>query len=205
MHETARKGWLFLLTLVIWAASYRLVAELTLERSKNLSLATSLDTTLPLIPEMTLIYVSIYLMWLPLVFSSAINYDYFKHTVTATYLVLGLLYIFYFAMPSSYPRPPIFDCACWRHTPLNILYEVDLPNNTSPSSHAAGVAILLVATWGKFKLLSSILFKLWGSSIIVSTVAIKQHYLQDAIASALLGLTIGYAFLFAKNKTLNSA
>ena len=190
MNQTAKKSLLFAIALSVLASTYRLVGELTLERSKNLSLATPLDDAMPIIPELTVIYMTIYCMWLPLIFSQNISCAYFKKIIAATFVAFGILYIFYFLMPSSYPRPAMTDCNCWRHSPLRFLYDMDLPNNTFPSSHAAGVAILLLATFGKFKTAGLIFYQIWGLTIIFSTFAIKQHYILDAACGAGIGAIV---------------
>lgn len=189
MNDTIKKFWLFAVMIAGLAASYRLVGELTLARSGGLNLTTRLDEAMPFVPELTIVYMTIYFMWLPLVFAQGITYAHFKNAVWATFVVFGVLYACYFIMPSSYPRPVLGSCDCWRHSPLKFLYALDLPNNTFPSSHAAGVAVLLAATKGRFAGLGRFAYVVWGLLILVSTFAIKQHYILDT----LVGFAAGWA------------
>lgn len=194
MNATAKKFLLFIFMLATLASSYRLMGELTLTRSREIILITRLDEMIPFVPELTAVYMTIYFMWLPLVFARGITYGHFKNAVWATFAVFALLYVFYLIMPSSYPRPLLGSCDCWRHWPLKLLYAADLPNNTFPSSHAAGVAVLLAATKNKFSGAGRFLYVVWGALILVSTFAIKQHYVLDTAAGFAAGYAIWWIF-----------
>ena len=171
--------------------TYRLVGGLTLERSKGVSLETPLDKAMPFLPELTVVYMSIYFMWLPIVFSPDVSVEYFKDMAKATLWAFGIMYFYYLILPSSYPRPNLDECECWAHAPLRWLYAVDLPNNTFPSSHSAGVAILLAASEKKLSGLSKFLYFTWGMLIIISTFAIKQHYIADTVSGVAVGILRG--------------
>ena len=72
-----KKLCLFLSAAMLLGVVYRLVSEITLERSHFLTLLTPLDKIMPFIPETVIIYFSIYLFWLVPILSREISLKYF--------------------------------------------------------------------------------------------------------------------------------
>lgn len=197
MRHIGKKALLYVAMALLFWAGYRSIALATAERSLGTSFLTSFDEAIPLSAWFVFPYMSLYVFyWLPVIASKHVSLRDFATIAGASALAFAISFGVYATVPSSYPRPAVDPGLSFAHYVLaNILYPMDLPNNTLPSTHAAVVVILLVATWKKFERRTYAMYALWGASILVSTVTIKQHYITDIIAGAAVG---GIAFIVAR-------
>ena len=197
MSAQLKQALVFLGMFSLLGIGYRLISAATLERSLATSLLTFPDRMIPFVPEMVLIYLSIYLFWLPPILSKNISPKYFWKIMVAISLAFIATFLGHLLIPSSYPRPQISDVVAetdWANFIIKrFLHWADPPNNTFPSSHVVAAAILMILTRKKFKSWLYAIYCLWGTLIIISTLTVKQHYVVDVISAILVALAVIYA------------
>lgn len=199
MREALKKLLLFLVTFGAILPIYFGIAEYTLDRSTKSSFLLPIDEAIPLVPEAIFAYMSFHLFCFSPVFFKSISLLRYMETVLAMLGAFGFMFLCYLVIPSAYPRPLITDCDCLSHILLARYYAADPPNNTFPSSHVAATTIILLEIVPKLRKFSWI-FGIWGASIILSTLLVKQHYVVDVIT----GLTLGLASVFAARVMLKT-
>lgn len=194
MRYVTKKTLLYVLMAPLFWAGYHAIAAATVARSGAMSFLTPIDEAIPLIPEFVFPYMSLYVFfWLPVIVSRNITLRDFATIIAATAGMFTVAFAVYAIVPSSYPRPTISPDASFVYYVLTeALYRFDLPNNTLPSTHAAVVTILLAATRRKFGRRTYAIYALWGVSILVSTVTVKQHYIVDLVSGVILGAVAYY-------------
>ena len=190
MRHIGAKLLLYATMAMLFFWGYRMVAEMTATRSGEVSFLTPIDEAIPFVPEFVFPYMSLYaLFWLPVIVSRNISLRDFFGIIVATGGMFAVAFTVYLVVPSRYPRPDVSPDASFVYYVLaKALYAYDLPNNTLPSTHAAVVAILLSATRKKFGRRTYAIYALWGTSILLSTVTVKQHYIVDLVSGIILGI-----------------
>lgn len=190
MCHVTKKALLYAMMACSFWAGYQYIAAATAERSRGTSFLTPIDELIPFSAWFVFPYMSLYVLyWLPIIASRNVTLRDFGTIAGATALAFAIAFGVYAAIPSSYPRPSVDPNASLAHYVLaKVLYALDLPNNTLPSTHAAVVAVLLAGTWKKFGRRTYAVYALWGVSILASTVTIKQHYIADIVAGVTVGL-----------------
>src|SRR3989344_2839163 len=103
----AKKWLLFVGIIAILAVGYRAVSFYTFQRSLDRSLEISLDALLPFIPWTVVLYITIYLFWLPPIFSKKVSTNDYLRIITAVGIAFAATLIIHLIVPSSYPRPEI--------------------------------------------------------------------------------------------------
>ena len=203
-----KKLCLFLSAAMLLGVVYRLVSEITLERSHFLTLLTPLDKIMPFIPETVIIYFSIYLFWLVPILSREISLKYFWRIIITIAIAFLATFLGHLLLPSSYPRPEISETAAqsnWAEFMVKkFLHWVDPPNNTFPSSHVVTVIILMKMMFAKLGRWPYRLYCFWGTLIMLSTLTVKQHYLIDVISAAIIAFLVCFCvnkYLPEKSKT----
>ena len=189
MRCIGKKMLLYVAMAMLFFGGYRYIAEITAARSGATSFLTPIDEAIPLYPWFVFPYMSLYVFfWLPVIVSRNITLRDFWTIAGATAGTFAVAFTVYAIVPSSYPRPTISpDTSFVYYVLAEALYRFDLPNNTLPSTHAAVVTILLAATRRKFGRRTYAIYALWGVSILISTVIVKQHYLVDLVSGIILG------------------
>lgn len=191
MTATVQKALICLTFLAVLAIAYTHIGASTMPRSGALSLMTSLDEAIPLMPEMVFAYVSIYFFWTPAIFMSSVTVGQFSRLVFVMGIALFLGLAIHQYMPSAYPRPtlPASDSS-FSVAFLRWYYTLDHPNNTFPSTHCVAVIILLCFMRERLRPLAHFAYEVWGSLIFASTVLIKQHYIVDVVGGIILGAAV---------------
>lgn len=197
MRRITKKLLLYVAMALLFWVGYQYIAATTLARSHETSFLTPIDKAIPFSAWFIFPYMSLYVLyWLPIIASKNISLRDFGTIAGAMLLAFAIAFSVYTVIPSSYPRPSIDPTISFAHYVLaKVLYAIDLPNNTLPSTHAAVVAILLAGAWKKFGRRAYAIYMFWGASILASTVTIKQHYFADVIAGLVVGLV---AFFIAR-------
>ncbi|MDO8585356.1 MAG: phosphatase PAP2 family protein [bacterium] len=192
MRRIGTKMLLYSAMAILFFLGYRYVAEVTAVRSVETSFLTPIDGMIPFIPEFVFPYMSLYaLFWLPVIVSRNITLRDFATIIVATAGMFAVAFTVYAIIPSRYPRPEVCpDTSFVYYILAKALYAYDLPNNTLPSTHAAVVAILLSAARKKFGRRTYAVYALWGASILLSTVTVKQHFVVDLVSGIVLGVVM---------------
>lgn len=195
-HGRLKKALVFLGVFSVLGIGYHLISAATLERSFATSLLTFPDRMIPFVPEMVIIYLSVYLFWLPPILSKNVSLGHFWKIMVAITLAFIATFLGHLLIPSSYPRPQISDVVAetdWANFIIKrFLHWADPPNNTFPSSHVVTAMILMVMTRKRFKLWLYAMYCLWGIAIIISTLTVKQHYVVDVASAILVALAVNY-------------
>ncbi len=155
-------------------------------------LVTDLDRKIPLVKA----FVVPYLGWYILLFT-ALAYlclrDRKIYYTTLLSINIGMLAcsLFYYLFQTTVPRPQVDGVDCVSLILANI-YQVDQPYNCFPSIHCLTSFLLMKAInnspiRNKWNML---LIHGMASSVIISTLLIKQHVVIDVIGALLLGQII---------------
>jgi len=173
-----------------------------------LPITTAFDEALPFTPWTVVFYVMYYpLLLTPLFLSSDVRA--LSRLTLAQAAINTVAYFFFVLFPTPIDRPAAAPVEGAFHFVLDLLFRADHPYNTFPSLHVAQTCILALfflhysgAAHGPRQYLRSQIFDSGARtaffhgacSILVaaSAVLIKQHYLADVFAGALL------AFLASK-------
>jgi membrane-associated phospholipid phosphatase len=152
-----------------------------------------IDRALPLRPEWSLVYLSLFLAALLPVF--VIHQQEHVHRTILAFLaawLIGLACFLLFPTVSSRPKPPLGEG--FNDWLLRAIYSSDVKYNCLPSLHVAQVYIAALSCnivhrgVGRAALV-------WATLVAVSTLFTKQHYVLDVITGFLLGAGCYWAFL----------
>lgn len=146
--------------------------------------ALSIDTHIPLRIEWIWPYLSYYPgCFLPaLLLTSMEN----LRRVAAAYAVeFGLAFVFFYSVPMRMDQPEIVGRTL-SHDAIRWLYSIDPGYNIFPSLHTANALMIAAAFQHAGPRWSRPLLWLWALSICASTVLVKQHYILDVAAGAIL-------------------
>ncbi|MCC6132133.1 MAG: Ser/Thr and Tyr protein phosphatase [Acidobacteria bacterium] len=156
-------------------------------RSHTFGLYLSAELSIPLVPEMVWVYLSMYVLFLtpPFVLGKEAMKRLGRRLIVGT-LLAGAVFLAvptHLGFPRELPSGPL----------LRAIYEkifaVDLPHNMVPSLHVVYSALFLLAfiAEGSRKGLAP-LWGLWLVLISSSTVLVHQHHLLDVVSG--LGLAV---------------
>lgn len=172
--------------MVIFLGLYNLVARHPL--GSPVDLLTPLDRAIPFMSWTWWLYVPAYAGTLAYALFSLRSVRLMWLTLAALVLCQLVNDVFYVLMPAPFPRP--YDQVGGGVTGLafHLLWSLDPPSNTFPSSH---VAVAFIA-WRAMRLDKHP--RAWVNlaalaSILVTVHTAKQHFLADSIA----GLVVGWA------------
>jgi hypothetical protein len=108
---------------------------------------------------------------------------------------LGVLFTVFLVYPARMPRPEINPDESLSSYFLDLFYQLDLPYNTTPSTHATLAfltGLILVRTTEHF---GRSIHLLIGASIGLSTLFVRQHFVVDVVTGWGLAYVI-YKFWF---------
>ncbi len=215
--EFARARWMYALGLGYLLIGYlgtNEIAALNPWGRPSLPIATTFDSVLPFVPWTVIFYVMYYpLLGTPLILAS--------DAISLTRLTLAqtamntFSYFVFLLFPTRIDRPPAVPVDGVFHYILDSLFRADHPYNTFPSLHVAQGCILALfylkysARWAfapgvekphrairENRIAFGVLVFHAVSAILIaaSAVLIKQHYLADAAAGALLAWAMAFIF-----------
>jgi membrane-associated phospholipid phosphatase len=175
---------------------YIFIAQLIREHGIAYSPAIALDRAIPLQPAWALVYGSLYfwLIFLPVfVVRQPLHLRRTIHAYITVWLASFVCFWFY---PTYAPRPagdtvPGSGFTVWA---LARLYDMDPPFNCFPSIHVAHsfVSAITIARLHRRVGIAALI----GASLVgLSTLFVKQHYVLDVLAGALLAVIACAIFL----------
>ena len=169
----------------VLVALYFVVAAATTGRTLNVP-ELALDRAVHLQPAWTPVYLS---MWvfslLPVVVVR--GFELRRRTILSYLTVVVTAYAVFLLYPTAAPRPadvPGDGFSAWS---LRRLYALDPPYNCFPSLHVAYAFLAALSTYRVRRGLG-IAALVWAVVIGISTLFIKQHFVADVVAGALLAL-----------------
>jgi membrane-associated phospholipid phosphatase len=142
---------------------------------------TPLDLTLPFVPSLLPLYVA----YIPFYWWTGVRAEdnaTFNRFFYATHLQLILCGFVWVLSPVTMPREMFYQAASynWADT---FWRWFDAPNNCLPSLHAANCLLFIRFNWHRsHRWLSTAI----AIAIIASTVLVKQHYVADVVAGAIV-------------------
>jgi membrane-associated phospholipid phosphatase len=146
-----------------------------------------LDRLIPLAPAWSLVYGALYLFLILLPVFVLQDHGLIDRTVRAYLSVWLLSFAVFILYPTAAPRPEVVEGTGFAAWGLRFLYDADPPYNCFPSLHVAHSFVSALACarvhrpLGRFALLCAAL-------VATSTLFIKQHYVADVVAGALLAV-----------------
>lgn len=151
---------------------------------------TFLDELVPFTPTFGVFYSS-YLIFVGLWVGYAFLNFPLKRYTDLSWALIGVqvvAYIAYVVFPSKILRPMvgegIFEHICsW-------IYYIDNPTNLTPSLHVAN-SVLIALFMHRVRSLRLLVW-IWTGLIVVSTMAVKQHYFVDVISGIALSGVVYY-------------
>jgi membrane-associated phospholipid phosphatase len=154
-------------------------------QNNELTLWTSLDASIPFMPEFVWLYhtlpLSIFMVMVCFIQSRRL----FMITFWACIIACITMSILHVSFPIFYPREDFVATSLHEYV-LELTQQVDGANNTFPSGHAAFSWLMYYAA--KQTKLSKewptigYLFLLWAIGISLSTLVIKQHFVIDVFS-----------------------
>jgi len=174
-----------LLYFVYWApfiALYQLANRWHLVTPVQLPF-TALDRAIPFVPSLLPVYVAyIPLFWWTVWRSEDDRQA--NRVFYATYLQLFLCLPFFILFPVEMPRQLFYSATAYNWADAFWRW-FDAPTNCFPSLHVANCALFIELNWPRrFRWAAT----LAAAAVIASTVLVKQHYVVDVVAGAVVYL-----------------
>jgi membrane-associated phospholipid phosphatase len=148
----------------------------------------ALDRALPFSPPWIYVYVTFYLFaFAPLLYAR--RAPWFRRVFTAMAATMTVCYVAYLLFPTRMVlRPTLAGVPGFTAWLLRLIYGADGGYSCFPSMH---VALSHLSAWSLGEVDREVTPWAWASAalITVSTVLLKQHYLADVVAGALLAGT----------------
>ncbi|MFT5873990.1 MAG: membrane-associated phospholipid phosphatase [Clostridium sp.] len=164
-------------------------------RGNSNSVFTFVDKLIPFNKYFILPYVSWYIFIA--VFSAILcvldKKRYFKLLISINIGML-LCYIIYYFYPTYVPRPMITETDFFSNLVLN-LYAADNPYNCFPSIHVLNSVLITLYIYESEKVykLTKVICVIVATSIILSTMFIKQHYFADVVAGIIFAFVLRFS------------
>jgi membrane-associated phospholipid phosphatase len=171
-----------------YIALYQIINRFPLFEPRELPL-TTLDQAIPFIPALLPLYVA-YIPFFWWTGARSEDDDTATRFFYATHLQLLLCATVWVLFPVTMPRDLFYSPSVYNWADMFWRW-FDAPNNCLPSLHAANCLLFIRFNWQRPL---RVIHTLVALSIIASTVIVKQHYVVDAVAGALVFL-VACAFL----------
>lgn len=152
---------------------------------------TYLDELVPFTPTFSVIYSSYFIflgLWVGYAFLNFPLHRYIEliWTLVGIQVVAYVAYVFF---PSKILRPVLGEGVF--ETLTGWIYYIDSPTNLTPSLHVANSVLLAMFMFRVRSL--RLLVWIWAALIVMSTMAVKQHYFVDVVSG--VGLSVAAYFL----------
>jgi membrane-associated phospholipid phosphatase len=191
------QGWrdgLITVALGVFAVALSLPYDALNHGPNVLFLRTPIDDAIPVVGPFVVPYVTLR----PVLYLSAVLFLLFRARVfrsaalamSVTFLVS---YAFYVFLQSFIERPTLTGTDVFSSM-IRDVYAGDQPYNDFPSLHAS-LSTLIAVHWWRAGRSVGFVAAIWAVLVVLSTVFVKQHYVADMVAGALLGGGVSLFFL----------
>ena len=180
---------------VVWAAGYFAIAHVNYHR-EVVQLAVSLDRSIPFIPEFSLLYLTLYPMFL-LPFFYVKDGEFFRLMAYAYLTLMVICYAVFLMYPVAMPRPTTWtgpDLSIWI---LGMIYRNDNARNCFPSMHAA-MSMMAALTLLEINRLRGWIALFVTFSLGAAALFIRQHFIVDIFAGFVLAFVVYYIYFKQK-------
>jgi hypothetical protein len=155
---------------------------------------------IPLIPAFTIVYMSIYLLFLvaPFVFRTRREITTLAAAQTLTILVAGICFL---VIPAklAFATPTDAELGAWKSL-FRFADRLNLDYNLVPSLHVALSIVCIELFCVRASMGGKMFLRGWGVLIAAATVFTHQHHLVDAVAGYLLALGVVQCVQRAKSR-----
>lgn len=161
---------------------------ITRERSLRVPIHTSLDLAIPFVPSMTVVYLSMELLFLAGPFVLRTRKE-FRAAIAMLAVAIGVAGICFLLIPADLAYPPVLESelGIWAGA-YHIADAVNLTYNLVPSLHVALTVACVAAFARHAHAITKALLWTWAIAIALSTLLTHQHHLVDAVSGWVLGL-----------------
>ena len=176
--------WLSLLFGVVYGGSN----YITSIRKTRFSIDFAFESSLPFVPELTVVYSSLYLMYVLVAFALRTREGLNRFVVQMSWMTLfaGACFLV-FPAETTFVRPEVTG---WAAVPFRWADQFNLTYNCAPSLHVA-YAVLCAETMRAKHRRVGLLLHLWAVAIAAAAWLTYQHHLVDLITGYLLGAWFG--------------
>ncbi|MEZ5125836.1 MAG: phosphatase PAP2 family protein [Thermoleophilia bacterium] len=190
--------WVRVLALVVglalWLAQYFAVNHVQRPVRSRVRLESSLDRSLPVVPQFVVFYLSTYLLGvLPPLFvvrtNQFIDLAIAYGVITVVSTAVHVLY------PSEIVRLDARSRHGWSWRLIDWFQRLCRPYGNFPSVHAGFAALAVVAGFTALGVALGVTLLAWAVLVIISTLLIRQHYVVDVVVGVALGGVVTAALL----------
>jgi membrane-associated phospholipid phosphatase len=175
---------------LLWIVIYGGCSWLTAQHTLRVPLGTPWDARIPFVPAAAAVYLSLTpMLWLaPFLLRKQGELKTLAKALAWLILLSGLGFVL---LPADAPMLPHAVASAATATPLLRLADaINLNHNLCPSLHV-GMAMLCAYAYTRRKHpMQTRLLWLWTAAIAASTLLIRDHYLIDVAAGAVLGFLV---------------
>ena len=180
--------WCFsgILAFGVWAGGYFLINRLMVG-APTYTLAMGWESGIPFLPEFSLVYLTVYWLFLLAPFTGETPED--SRLYLKGFLILSAVcFAFFILFPVECPRPP-FDVVTLADFGLAKIHSADKPVNCFPSMHCA-VGMYSALTLLRRNRKNGLLALLLMINVGIATLVTRQHYLADVVGGFLLAALV---------------
>lgn len=161
---------------------------ITSVRQTRFSVHFEFESKLPFVPELSVIYSSVYLMFafIALTLRTTSELRRFVVAMAVMTVVAGVCFLIY---PAQLEFRSV-TVSGWAAIPLEWADRINLTYNCAPSLHVA-YAVLCSEAMRRNRGIAGAVFHLWALAIAVSAWLTFQHHLVDLLTGYALGLVFG--------------
>ena len=157
-------------------------------------LRTPLDDAIPVVGPFVVPYVSLRpFLYGSLVLFLLLRVRVYRSAALSMIAVFAVSYVFYFFLQSFIERPTLIGDDTFSRM-IREVYAGDQPYNDFPSLHAS-LSTMVAVHWLRVDRRVGTIVAIWAALIVVSTVFVKQHYVADMVAGALLAFVVSRVML----------
>jgi hypothetical protein len=177
-----RFGWLLTLAVGAWFAMIYVGSDwLTAHRASRVRVHLAAELRIPLMPSFTLVYMSVYLLFLAAPFILRARRE-IAALAKALAVAIAVAAIGFLLVPAqlAYPVASDAELGVWRGL-FRFADRLNLDYNLVPSLHIALSTICIEFFAGHAASVGRFLLRGWGFLIAASTILTHQHHLLDAV------------------------
>ena len=183
------ESWFLALLVTVWFAFLFVGTNtLTAHRATRVNVHLPAELRMPLVPGFTVVYSSLYLLFLAAPFVLRTRREILRLALTlgATIFIASIGFLLIPAQ-LAYPPPTDQELGAWK--PLFLAADrLNLDYNLVPSLHVALAIVCLETFSAKRGTTGKIVARLWGLLLAASTLLTHQHHLIDVITGYGLAL-----------------
>ena len=188
----------FIVLIAYFCLGYLSLNHFNVHRESYVDVMMAFEPSIPFFPSAILGYLLVYLAAL-LPFLLINNKQHLNVALKAAFIMLTIHFVLFYVAPVRMTyRPDLENVPGIMNQFAFYYFKLDQPTNCFPSLH---VAMPTLATWMTWKSHPKWRFSFVAMTVIIaiSVVVVKQHYIADVVAGALVASAVG-SFFFVRKK-----